>query len=165
VVGVLLQVATSMERLNRFVKCKLMSLPPRNAASTGEPAITMGPASFTWGVRFTLRRAFLVPVPCSCSLFLRCCSFSRSCCFSAAAVTVAVGVTVADIVVPYFLVLMTQPDAGPALHDVKMTVPQGAFWAVVGQVGSGKSSLLSALLGGPSRCLAVSLSRCLAMSR
>jgi ABC-type hemin transport system ATPase subunit len=75
-------------------------------------------------------------------------------------VTIAVGVAVADIVATCFLVLMAQPDAGPALHDVKMTVPQGAFWAVVGQVGSGKSSLLSALLGGPSRCPAVPLSRC-----
>ncbi|XP_071813084.1 multidrug resistance-associated protein 1-like isoform X5 [Apostichopus japonicus] len=35
----------------------------------------------------------------------------------------------------------------PVLHDISLDVPQGALVAVVGQVGTGKSSLLSALLG------------------
>ncbi|XP_048645511.1 ATP-binding cassette sub-family C member 6-like [Marmota marmota marmota] len=35
----------------------------------------------------------------------------------------------------------------PCLHRISLTVPQGCLLAVVGPVGSGKSSLLSALLG------------------
>ncbi|XP_030195268.1 canalicular multispecific organic anion transporter 2 isoform X1 [Gadus morhua] len=35
----------------------------------------------------------------------------------------------------------------PALHNINMLVPQGSLVAVVGQVGCGKSSLISALLG------------------
>ena len=38
-------------------------------------------------------------------------------------------------------------DAAPTLRNINMKVPQGSLVAVVGQVGSGKSSLLSALLG------------------
>lgn len=33
------------------------------------------------------------------------------------------------------------------LHDISMDVPRGALWLVVGAVGSGKSSLLQALIG------------------
>uniref|UniRef100_A0A3Q3RDE5 ATP-binding cassette, sub-family C (CFTR/MRP), member 3 n=1 Tax=Monopterus albus TaxID=43700 RepID=A0A3Q3RDE5_MONAL len=35
----------------------------------------------------------------------------------------------------------------PVLHNINMMVPQGSLLAVVGQVGCGKSSLISALLG------------------
>lgn len=35
----------------------------------------------------------------------------------------------------------------PTLKDVNVKVPHGAFVAVVGMVGSGKSALLSAVLG------------------
>lgn len=34
-----------------------------------------------------------------------------------------------------------------SLYRIDLTVPQGSLLAVVGQVGAGKSSLLSALLG------------------
>jgi len=37
--------------------------------------------------------------------------------------------------------------AEPCLRDLTFTVPQGKLVSVVGKVGSGKSSLLSALLG------------------
>lgn len=36
----------------------------------------------------------------------------------------------------------------PTLTDINLKVPKGDLLAVVGTVGSGKSSLLSALLGG-----------------
>ena len=53
-----------------------------------------------------------------------------------------------------------------ALHDVSMKVPRGAFIAIVGKVGSGKSSLLQALTGEMRRtrgdvCFLLSLSFCL----
>ncbi|XP_053936986.1 ATP-binding cassette sub-family C member 6 [Cuculus canorus] len=38
-------------------------------------------------------------------------------------------------------------ESSPCLRSVDLTVPQGSLVAVVGQVGAGKSSLLSALLG------------------
>ncbi|XP_065588705.1 ATP-binding cassette sub-family C member 6 isoform X1 [Cyrtonyx montezumae] len=38
-------------------------------------------------------------------------------------------------------------DTSPCLRRIDLTVPQGSLLAVVGQVGAGKSSLLSALLG------------------
>ncbi|XP_023560454.1 multidrug resistance-associated protein 6 isoform X2 [Octodon degus] len=38
-------------------------------------------------------------------------------------------------------------DSPPCLHRINLTVPQGCLLAVVGPVGAGKSSLLSALLG------------------
>uniref|UniRef100_A0A8C8AD31 ABC-type glutathione-S-conjugate transporter n=1 Tax=Otus sunia TaxID=257818 RepID=A0A8C8AD31_9STRI len=38
-------------------------------------------------------------------------------------------------------------DTSPCLRSINLTVPQGSLLAVVGQVGAGKSSLLSALLG------------------
>ncbi|XP_065780478.1 ATP-binding cassette sub-family C member 6 isoform X1 [Muntiacus reevesi] len=38
-------------------------------------------------------------------------------------------------------------DSAPCLHRINLTVPQGCLLAVVGPVGAGKSSLLSALLG------------------
>ncbi|XP_064490246.1 multidrug resistance-associated protein 1-like [Ornithodoros turicata] len=38
-------------------------------------------------------------------------------------------------------------DASPTLHDVGLRVPKGSLLAIVGSVGSGKSSILSALLG------------------
>ncbi|KAM5227722.1 ATP-binding cassette sub-family C member 6 [Ctenodactylus gundi] len=38
-------------------------------------------------------------------------------------------------------------DSPPCLHSIKLSVPQGCLLAVVGPVGAGKSSLLSALLG------------------
>ncbi|XP_002927050.2 multidrug resistance-associated protein 6 [Ailuropoda melanoleuca] len=38
-------------------------------------------------------------------------------------------------------------DSTPCLHRINLTVPQGHLLAVVGAVGAGKSSLLSALLG------------------
>ncbi|KFV46443.1 Multidrug resistance-associated protein 1, partial [Tyto alba] len=38
-------------------------------------------------------------------------------------------------------------ETSPCLRSVNLTVPQGSLIAVVGQVGAGKSSLLSALLG------------------
>ena len=38
-------------------------------------------------------------------------------------------------------------DDSPVLHDISMSVPQGSLVAVVGRVGAGKSSLLSAILG------------------
>ncbi|NXE20453.1 MRP6 protein, partial [Ardeotis kori] len=38
-------------------------------------------------------------------------------------------------------------ETSPCLRRIDLTVPQGSLLAVVGQVGSGKSSLLSALLG------------------
>uniref|UniRef100_A0A8C6IU16 ABC-type glutathione-S-conjugate transporter n=1 Tax=Melopsittacus undulatus TaxID=13146 RepID=A0A8C6IU16_MELUD len=38
-------------------------------------------------------------------------------------------------------------DISPCLRRIDLTVPQGSLLAVVGQVGAGKSSLLSALLG------------------
>lgn len=37
--------------------------------------------------------------------------------------------------------------AAPVLHDISLEVPQGRLVIVVGPVGSGKSSLLSAVLG------------------
>jgi len=37
--------------------------------------------------------------------------------------------------------------ASPTLHDLNLRIPTGKLVAVVGQVGSGKSSLLAALLG------------------
>ena len=42
-----------------------------------------------------------------------------------------------------------QEDAeiGPTLKNIELRVPRGALIAVVGTVGSGKSSLLSAILG------------------
>ena len=39
------------------------------------------------------------------------------------------------------------PDCTPALHTVTLHVPKGALCAVVGSAGSGKSSLLAAMLG------------------
>lgn len=39
----------------------------------------------------------------------------------------------------------------PNLRDLSFAVPRGSLTAVVGMVGSGKSSLLSALLGDMSR--------------
>ncbi|PRW61038.1 multidrug resistance-associated 1 isoform X8 [Chlorella sorokiniana] len=39
-----------------------------------------------------------------------------------------------------------QPDAEPLLHDINLSVPRGSLVIVVGSVGSGKSSLLAALL-------------------
>lgn len=36
---------------------------------------------------------------------------------------------------------------GPCLRNLTFTVPRGKLVSVVGKVGSGKSSLLSALLG------------------
>src|SRR5262249_46554515 len=41
----------------------------------------------------------------------------------------------------------TPPDAPPALRGVTLDVPAGAFVAVTGPVGSGKSALARALLG------------------
>nr|6NLO_A Chain A, Multidrug resistance-associated protein 6 [Homo sapiens] len=38
-------------------------------------------------------------------------------------------------------------ESPPCLHRINLTVPQGCLLAVVGPVGAGKSSLLSALLG------------------
>ncbi|KAI4559493.1 hypothetical protein MJG53_018019 [Ovis ammon polii x Ovis aries] len=38
-------------------------------------------------------------------------------------------------------------ESAPCLHRINLTVPQGCLLAVVGPVGAGKSSLLSALLG------------------
>lgn len=38
-------------------------------------------------------------------------------------------------------------ESEPALRNLSLRVPRGALVAVVGAVGSGKSSLLSALLG------------------
>uniref|UniRef100_A0A8C3KYW3 ABC-type glutathione-S-conjugate transporter n=1 Tax=Chrysolophus pictus TaxID=9089 RepID=A0A8C3KYW3_CHRPC len=38
-------------------------------------------------------------------------------------------------------------DTSPCLRRIDLTIPQGSLLAVVGQVGAGKSSLLSALLG------------------
>ncbi|KAL6053723.1 hypothetical protein STEG23_018956, partial [Scotinomys teguina] len=38
-------------------------------------------------------------------------------------------------------------ESPPCLHGINLTVPQGCLLAVVGPVGAGKSSLLSALLG------------------
>lgn len=34
----------------------------------------------------------------------------------------------------------------PVLHDLSLTIPQGAFFGIVGHTGSGKSTLLSLLL-------------------
>ena len=39
------------------------------------------------------------------------------------------------------------PDGAPTLHDVTLEIPKGALAIVVGPVGCGKSSLLSAILG------------------
>ena len=38
-------------------------------------------------------------------------------------------------------------DQKPCLDDISFEIPKGSLVAVVGQVGSGKSSLLSAILG------------------
>uniref|UniRef100_A0A7S4QNI1 ATP-dependent transporter ycf16 n=1 Tax=Alexandrium monilatum TaxID=311494 RepID=A0A7S4QNI1_9DINO len=38
--------------------------------------------------------------------------------------------------------------APPTLRSIDLAVPEGELWAVVGEIGSGKSSLLQALLGG-----------------
>jgi ATP-binding cassette, subfamily C (CFTR/MRP), member 1 len=38
-------------------------------------------------------------------------------------------------------------DSDPVLKNINLQVPRGSLVAVVGAVGSGKSSLLSALLG------------------
>ncbi len=34
------------------------------------------------------------------------------------------------------------------LKGIQLSVPKGELWAVVGQVGAGKSTLVSAILGG-----------------
>ncbi|VEL07563.1 unnamed protein product [Protopolystoma xenopodis] len=39
------------------------------------------------------------------------------------------------------------PEDEPVLHNVSMHFPEGQMTAIVGRVGSGKSSLLQALLG------------------
>lgn len=39
------------------------------------------------------------------------------------------------------------PKSPPILKDINMEVPTGSLTAIVGQVGSGKSSLLSACVG------------------
>ncbi|KAJ8315796.1 hypothetical protein KUTeg_007946 [Tegillarca granosa] len=39
------------------------------------------------------------------------------------------------------------PEIGPCLSDVNLVIPDGQLVAVVGQVGAGKSSLISAILG------------------
>ena len=39
------------------------------------------------------------------------------------------------------------PDSVPTLSDISLSVPKGALCMVVGAVGSGKSSLLAAMLG------------------
>lgn len=39
------------------------------------------------------------------------------------------------------------PSSSPTLSSLTLTIPQGSLVAIVGSVGSGKSSLLSALLG------------------
>eukprot|EP01079_Euglenida_sp_SAG-EU17-18_P000382 gene382-2420_t len=36
---------------------------------------------------------------------------------------------------------------GPALHDINLEIPEGSLTMVVGKVGSGKSSLINAILG------------------
>lgn len=40
-----------------------------------------------------------------------------------------------------------EQDSAPVLKKINLNVPRGSLVAVVGAVGSGKSSLLSALLG------------------
>jgi len=39
-------------------------------------------------------------------------------------------------------------DVAFQIHNVSLEIPRGALWAVVGPVGSGKSSLLQGLIGG-----------------
>jgi ABC-type multidrug transport system fused ATPase/permease subunit len=39
------------------------------------------------------------------------------------------------------------PDKPPALTDLSLSIPQGTFVAVVGPTGSGKTSLIAAMLG------------------
>lgn len=39
------------------------------------------------------------------------------------------------------------PESAPILSDITLSVPRGALCIVVGTVGSGKSSLLAAMLG------------------
>jgi ABC-type Mn2+/Zn2+ transport system ATPase subunit len=39
------------------------------------------------------------------------------------------------------------PESAPTLCDITLSVPKGALCIVVGMVGSGKSSLLAAILG------------------
>ena len=43
---------------------------------------------------------------------------------------------------------ISAPSATFQIRDVSLSVPHGALWAVVGPVGSGKSSLLQGLIGG-----------------
>ncbi|KAK7108692.1 hypothetical protein V1264_016377 [Littorina saxatilis] len=42
---------------------------------------------------------------------------------------------------------MWNPDLGPTLKDVNLQIPAGGLVAVVGQVGAGKSSVISAIIG------------------
>ncbi|KAK3097219.1 hypothetical protein FSP39_007607 [Pinctada imbricata] len=42
---------------------------------------------------------------------------------------------------------MWDPEIGPALKNINLGIPEGSLVAVVGQVGSGKSSIISAMLG------------------
>ncbi len=49
---------------------------------------------------------------------------------------------------PSHLPPISQRTSTPVLRNIHLSVPRGEFWAVVGQVGAGKSSLLAAILGG-----------------
>uniref|UniRef100_A0A8C3KPA4 ABC-type glutathione-S-conjugate transporter n=1 Tax=Calidris pygmaea TaxID=425635 RepID=A0A8C3KPA4_9CHAR len=63
-------------------------------------------------------------------------------------INAAVQVNLARILVIFFQKVYLKGDKRlPFLSRIDLTVPQGSLLAVVGQVGAGKSSLLSALLG------------------
>ncbi len=61
---------------------------------------------------------------------------------SAADATVAAGTPAVDISHLTFAYVENQP----VLHDLALSIPQGAFFGIVGHTGSGKSTLLSLLL-------------------
>jgi energy-coupling factor transporter ATP-binding protein EcfA2 len=176
-----LQVAASLQRLNKFMGAELMAvpqrvpLPPVDVATKSMPVVNLGPADFSWSVSATSlpppipkRRAFGLwrALDGSCWLLLSgvvavvgcgdwavCAgagpgpgrpSWAAFACHNSLRAS-SCGV---HMVSPPPISLLLQRTSTPVLRNIHLSVPRGEFWAVVGQVGAGKSSLLAAILGG-----------------